>query len=187
MSDTHRRYRAIKQTITQFYHPRPTGHRETHLTTLMAWICGLTGGKHAHLPTSADYAPAHGATQERLITHVSRCLQNDRHTVDGWFLPVAEELLKTLARQPIQRVMDWSVAGRGCLALMRSVVYHGCTRPPAAEAQRGSTARVTGLGAGACSRSSARLRNKARRRGLYAPVSPSPPGHPPSMSAGPWA
>ena len=129
MSDTYRRYRAIKQAIMQFYQPRPTGHREKHLNTLVALICGLTGGKHAHLPTIADHAPSNRATQESLIKRFTRFLKNDCHTVDGWFLPVAAELLKTLSTQPIQLVMDGSVAGRGCLALMLSVVYHGRALP----------------------------------------------------------
>src|SRR6185503_19269148 len=86
MSDTYHRYRAIKQGIMQFYQPRPTGHREKHLNTLVALMCGLTGGKHAHLPTIADHAPSHGATQESLIKRFTRFLKNDRHTVDGWFL-----------------------------------------------------------------------------------------------------
>jgi hypothetical protein len=129
MSDTYRRYRAIKQGILQFYQPRPKGHREKHLNTLVAMICGLTGGKHAHLPSIADHAPSNGASQESLIRRFKRFLTNDRHTVDGWFLPVAQELLNTLATQPIQLVMDGSVAGRGCLALMLSVVYHGRALP----------------------------------------------------------
>jgi hypothetical protein len=129
MSDTYRRYRAIKQAIMQFYQPRPTGHREKHLNTLVAMICGLTGGKHAHLPTIADHAPTGGATQESLIKRFRRFLQRDTHTVDGWFLPVAKELLTTLAQQPIQVVMDGSVVGRGCIALMLSVVYHGRALP----------------------------------------------------------
>ena len=33
MSDTYRRYRAIKQAIMQFYQPRPCGHREKHLAS----------------------------------------------------------------------------------------------------------------------------------------------------------
>src|SRR5438874_13446431 len=36
---------------------------------------------------------------------------------------------KRWATQPIQLVMDGSVAGRGCLALMLSVVYHGRALP----------------------------------------------------------
>jgi hypothetical protein len=52
----------------------------------------------------------------------SRWLKHDAHTLDGWFLPVAQELLLTLAHQPIQLVMDGSACGRGCLALMLSMV-----------------------------------------------------------------
>jgi hypothetical protein len=129
MSDTYRRYRAIKHALMQFFQPRPTGHREKHLNTLVALICGLVGAKHAHLPMIADHAPSDGATQESLIKRFRRFLQHDAHTVDGWFLPIAQELLKTLAQQPIQLVMDGSVAGRGCLALMVSVVYHGRALP----------------------------------------------------------
>lgn len=129
MSDTYRRYRAIKQGIMQFYQPRPSGHREKHFNTLVALICGLTGGKHAQLPIIADHAPAGGANQESLIRRFTRFLKNEGHTLDSWFSPVARELLKTLASQPIQVVMDGSVAGRGCLALMLSVLYHGRALP----------------------------------------------------------
>ncbi len=59
----------------------------------------------------------------------TRFLKDDRHTIDAWFLPVAAELLATLASQPIQLVMDGSTVGRGCLALMLSAVYHGRALP----------------------------------------------------------
>src|SRR5262245_9797108 len=129
MSDTHRRYRAIKQAIMQFYHPRPQGHRERHFNTLVALICGLAGGQHAHLSTIADHAPSNRATQESLIKRFRRWLEHDDHPLDSWFLPVAQELLSTLATQPLLLVMDGSVVGRGCLALMLSVVYHGRALP----------------------------------------------------------
>src|SRR6266508_978132 len=129
MSDTYRRYRAIKRAMMQFFQPRPTGHREKQLNTLCALICGLAGGRHAHLPTIADHAPSNGAQQESLIKRFRRFLQHDTHTVDGWFLPVAADLLTTLAAQPIQLVMDGSVVGRGCIALMLSVIYHGRALP----------------------------------------------------------
>lgn len=129
MSDTYRRYRAIKRAIMQFYQPRPSGQREKHLNTLVALICGLAGGRHAHLSTIADHAPSNGAKQESVIDRFRRWLKHDRQTIDGWFLPVATELLQRLATQPIQLVMDGSVVGRGCLALMLSVVYHGRALP----------------------------------------------------------
>jgi len=129
MSDTYRRYRAIKQGIAQFYQPRPQGHREKHLNTLAALICGLIGGKHAHLSACADHAPSNGAKQESVIERFRRFVKNDRHTIDSWFSPVAKQLLRALAPQPLQIVMDGSLVGRGCIALMLSVVYHGRALP----------------------------------------------------------
>lgn len=123
MSDTYRRYRVIKQAIIQCYTPRPTGHREKHLTTLVALICGLVGGQRADLPTIADHAPSNGACQESIIKRFRRFLQHDTHTVDAWFLPIACELLARLADQPLQIVMDGSMVGRNRIALMASVVY----------------------------------------------------------------
>ena len=137
MSDTYRRYRAIKQAIMQFYRPQPSGHQERHFNTLVALICGLAGGQRADLPTIADHAPCGRATQESLIGRFRRWLKHDAQTLEGWFLPVAQQLLATLATQPIMLVMDGSVVGRGCLALMLSVVYHGRALPLAWVVVRG--------------------------------------------------
>jgi hypothetical protein len=129
MSDTYRRYAAIKQGLMQFFQPRPTGHRERHLNTLVALICGLTGGQRAHLSTIADHAPSDGADQASVIMRFQRWLKHDANTVDGWFLPVAQALLAILAEQPLLLVMDGSAVGRGCVALMLNVVYHGRALP----------------------------------------------------------
>jgi hypothetical protein len=129
MTDTYRRYAAIKQGLMQFFHPQPTGHRERHLNTLVALICGLTGAQRAHLSAIADHAPSHGADQESVITRFRRWLKHDGTTMDSWFLPVAKALLATLASQPLVLVLDGSVVGRGCLALMLSVVYQGRALP----------------------------------------------------------
>ncbi len=129
MRDTYRRARAIQQGLMQFFQPQPTGHRERHHTTLVAMICGLVGGQRAHLSNIADHAPAHGADQESVITRFRRWLKNDTITVNGWFLPVAKALLANLAQQPLVLVMDGSVVGRGCIALMLSLVYHGRALP----------------------------------------------------------
>ena len=129
MSDTYRRYAAIKRALMQFYQPHLSGHRERHLNTLVALICGLAGGQRAHLATIADHAPSGGADQESVIARFRRWLKHDGHTVDGWFLPVAEALLANLAQQPLLLVLDGSVVGRGCVALMLSVVYHGRALP----------------------------------------------------------
>jgi hypothetical protein len=129
MSDTYRRYRAIKRGLMQFYQLLPGSHREQHFNTLAALICGLTGGQRANLSVIADHAPSNGAKQESVIERFRRWLKHDRQTLDGWFLPVAQELLQTLAHQVIQLVMDGSVVGRGCIGLMVSVLYHGRALP----------------------------------------------------------
>ncbi len=137
MSDTYRRHRAIKQSLLQFYQPRPSGHRERHLNTLVALICGLAGGQRAHLSTIADHAPSNGADQESVIARFRRWLKHDAHTVEGWFLPVAAALLANLAEQPLILAIDGSVVGRGCVALMLSVVYQGRALPLAWVVVRG--------------------------------------------------
>jgi len=129
MSDTYRRYSAIKRAMMQFYRFKQGSHREQHFNTLAALICGLAGGKQAHLPSIADHAPSNGARQQSLIKRFTRWLQHDKQTIDGWFLPVAQQLLITLATQPLELVMDGSVVGRGCIALMLSVLYHNRALP----------------------------------------------------------
>jgi len=129
MSDTYRRYRAIKQGLMQYYQPQPTGHRARHLNTLVALICGLAGGQRAQLSTIADHAPRGNADQESVIARFRRWLKHDAHTLDGWFLPVAEALLVNLAQHPLTLVLDGSAVGRGCVALMLSVVYQGRALP----------------------------------------------------------
>ena len=70
MSDTYRRYSAIKRALMQFYRLVPGSHREQHFNTLAAMICGLAGGQRAHLSTIADHAPSNGAKQESLIVSI---------------------------------------------------------------------------------------------------------------------
>ena len=128
MSDTYRRYAAIQRALMQFFPPL-TGHRERHLNTLVALICGLAGGQSAHLSTIADHAPSGSADQESVVARFRRWLKHDAHTLDGWFLPVAKALLENLAHQPLLLAIDGSVVGRGCIALMVSVIYHGRALP----------------------------------------------------------
>ena len=58
-----------------------------------------------------------------------RWLKHDRQMLEHWFLPVAAALMTRLAQQPMTIIMDGSVVGRGCVALMVSVVYHGRALP----------------------------------------------------------
>lgn len=128
MSDTYRRYAAIKRSLLQFFPPL-TGHRERHFNTLAALICGLAATQSSHLSSIANHAPARGADQESLIMRFRRWVANDANSLDAWFLPVAKALLANLSHQTLLLAIDGSVVGRGCIALMVSVIYNGRALP----------------------------------------------------------
>jgi hypothetical protein len=57
MSDTHRRYRAIKRSLLQTLPARGNSHHEKAINTLAALICGIVGAQHTQLPKLASKAP----------------------------------------------------------------------------------------------------------------------------------
>ncbi len=129
MSDTHRRYRAIEQALRQVIPTHANSHREKHLHTLAALICGSVGGKNTQFPKVADQAPSRGAKRESRITRFERWVDNRAITYDTFFLPHARALLSALAQQPLVLVMDGSSVGRGCVGLLVNVVYQGRALP----------------------------------------------------------
>ena len=129
MSDTHRRYSAIEQALRQVIPTQANSHREKHLRTLTALICGIVGAKQTHLPKLADHAPSAGAKRESRISRFERWVDNRTVTNEIFFLPHARALLRALASQPLALVMDGSSVGRGCVALLVNVVYYGRALP----------------------------------------------------------
>jgi hypothetical protein len=123
MSDTHRRYGAIKRTLLQTLPALPNTHHEKALNTLAALICGIVGAQHTQLPKIASKAPSNGAKLTSRIKGFSRWLENKRVTYQTYFLPFAQAVLESLADQPLVLVMDGSVVGRGCITLLLSVLY----------------------------------------------------------------
>ena len=122
MSDAHRRYRSIKRALWQCFGPLK-GHQMRHLNTLVALICGIVGARHVHLSKVADHTLGHGIQQESLIMRFRRWVKNPQVTWEAYMLPVAQELLHALAHAPLVLVIDGMTVGRGCMALMMSVVY----------------------------------------------------------------
>ena len=57
MSDNLRRYRAIRDALTQGYPSQPTGTVARHLTTLAALISGIVGNKTLNCPASPQKSP----------------------------------------------------------------------------------------------------------------------------------
>ena len=128
MSDNLRRYRAIQDALTQYYPGPPTGTVARHLTTLAALISGIVGSKSTQLPSVATKIPD-GAKSESRVKRLTRWLDNERILEEVYFLPYVDILLTQLAIKTLVVVMDGSVVGRGCLALMLHVVYKGRALP----------------------------------------------------------
>jgi hypothetical protein len=136
MSDNLRRYRAIRDALTQWYPGQPTGTVARHLTTLAALISGIVASKSTQLPKIAATVPD-GAQLESRVKRFTRWIRNNQITDEVYFIPYAEMLLHHLALQTLVLVIDGSVVGRGCVALMLHVVYQGRALPLAWQVRRG--------------------------------------------------
>jgi hypothetical protein len=130
MSDNLRRYRAIRDALTQGYPGQPTSTVARHLTTLAAMISGIVGSKSTQLPHIATKVPD-GTQSESRVKRFARWVRNDKITAEVYFVPYAQVLLAQLAFQTLVLVIDGSVVGRGCVALMIHVVYKGRALPVA--------------------------------------------------------
>jgi len=122
MGDNLRRYRAIKQALKQLYPKEPQGNLARHLDILAGLISGIVGSKSTNLPHVASKAP-NGTKVESRVKQFTRWVSNANIEFEIYFLPYAEALLANLAMRPLDLVMDGSTVGRGCLALLVSVVY----------------------------------------------------------------
>jgi hypothetical protein len=136
MSDNLRRYRAIRNALTQAYPAQPTGNVARHLQTLAALISGIVGSKSTQLPTIATKVPD-GTKPESRVKRFARWIDNERILEEMYFLPYAESLLTHLALETLVLVMDGSVVGRGCAALMIHVIYKGRALPLAWRVRQG--------------------------------------------------
>jgi hypothetical protein len=128
MSDNLRRYRAIRDALTQCYPGQPSGTVARHLSTLAALISGIVGSKNTQLPHIAAKVP-NGTKPESRVKRFARWLDNAHILEEVYFLPYADVLLRHLALQTLVLVMDGSGVGRGCTALMLHVVYKGRALP----------------------------------------------------------
>ena len=136
MSDNLRQYRAIRDALRQGYPGEPQGRCARHLATLAALISGIVASKSTHLPKIATKVPD-GAKPESRVKRFARWVDNAHITAEGYFVPYAEMLLAHLALQTLVLVIDGSVVGRGCVALMIHVVYKGRALPLAWVVRRG--------------------------------------------------
>src|SRR5262245_59131733 len=128
MSDNLHRYRAIREALIQGYPGKPQGRCVRHLTPLAALISGIVASTSTQLPKIAAKVPD-GTQAESRGKRFARWVRNDKITAEVYFVPYAKVLLAHLALQTLVLVIDGSVVGRGCVALMIHVVYKGRALP----------------------------------------------------------
>ena len=78
--------------------------------------------KSTQLPHIATKVPD-GTKPESRVKRLTRWLDNEHILEEMYFLPYAEILLAHVALETLVLVMDGSVVGRGCVALMIHVLY----------------------------------------------------------------
>jgi hypothetical protein len=136
MSDNLRQYRAIRDALRQAYPGEPQGRCARHLTTLAALISGIVASKSTQLPKVAATVP-NGTKPESRVKRFARWLDKARILEEVYFLPYVEILLAHLACETLVLVMDGSVVGCGCTALMLHGVYKGRALPLAWRVRQG--------------------------------------------------
>jgi hypothetical protein len=77
MSDNHRRYRAIRQALTQCYPGELSSRMAQHVTVLAAFISGIVGSRSSQLSSIATKVPDRAKPESR-VKRLSRWLDN-RH------------------------------------------------------------------------------------------------------------
>ncbi len=92
MRDNLRRYRAIRDALTQWYPGQLTGTNTRHLATLAALINGIVGSKSTPLPSVATKIPD-GTKPESRGKRLSRGLDNACSLEEVYFLPYVDLLL----------------------------------------------------------------------------------------------
>jgi hypothetical protein len=91
-------------------------------------ISGIVGSKRTNYPAIAQKSPDGNKPSSR-EKRFARWVSNDRVDFETYFTPYALALLLSLANGPLVLAIDGSQVGRGCLALMVSVVYQGRALP----------------------------------------------------------
>ena len=136
MSDNLRQYRALRDALRQAYPGEPQGRCARHLTTLAAMSSGIVASTSTQLPQGAAKVP-NGPKPASGVKRFARWLDNEHIMEEVYCLPYAEILLAHLALETLGCVMDGSVVGCGCGALMIHGLYKGRALPLAWRVRQG--------------------------------------------------
>jgi hypothetical protein len=106
------------------------------MNTMVAMITGIIIGKNTQLPQIAVNVPEMikvTSTEKRF----KRLIINEKVTEEVYFIPFIQSLLANLGLEEMVFAIDGSLAGRGCICLMISLIYKGRALPVAFTVVRG--------------------------------------------------
>ncbi len=126
--DNYQRYQAVKDALKEFYPGEPTGNLARHLNTMAWMISGIVGSKRVNYPEIAKKCPD-GTKPSSREKRYYRWVINERVDYTTYYAPYAVALLLNLCNGTLALAIDGSEVGRGCLALMVSLIYKGRALP----------------------------------------------------------
>ena len=122
MSDCKDIYRKVQEFMRNFHSEPITGNLARNMNTLAAMITGILVGRETQLPKIALNVPdpvAAASVEKR----VKRLLINNSVSEEIYFFPFIQTMLLKLGLEELVIAIDGSVAGRGCICLMASLIY----------------------------------------------------------------
>lgn len=112
----------IRKALNNVYPSTPKGVLARHLNVLAAMIAGVIGSRSTNLPDIAAKNSFH-ALPESVVKRLSRWIKDEEVQHGTYFMPFALTLIRSLAANGLVLVIDGSVVGRGCVALVIGLVY----------------------------------------------------------------
>ena len=132
MSDNFKRYNCIKLGLRQLLPKGLSAHQLRLLDNLARLINGIIGSGHTQLPKVAAKDPRAIKTESK-VASLKRLIDHEKFSQELFWLPFVRQFLARLvnSRQDhqITLVIDGSQVGRGCMALVISLVYAGRALP----------------------------------------------------------
>jgi len=113
-----------------------------YVVTLAMMITGIVMGKKAQLSVMSAEIP-YSAKDKSIEKRMRRFVKHDKVDVEITYMPFAQQILTSLATEPLVLAMDGSQVGRGCMVLMVGVIYRSRLLPIAWVVYKGKKGHTT--------------------------------------------
>ena len=113
-----------------------------HVVTLAMMITGIVMSRKAQLAVMSEEIPTE-AKDKSIEMRLRRWVKHEQIDVEATYMPFAEQILASLAGQPLVFAMDGSQVGRGCMVLLVGVVYRSRLLPLAWVVYQGKKGHTT--------------------------------------------